>query len=333
MTIGKIGSRGWIRMENAKKKFKFFKKYSKFEKKNFLFVYLLILIPVAQFAVFWVYVNISSICLAFQDSNGAFTFSNFAEVFRVLVDQDSWGFNLAQMIGKSVLLWSAVNVVAFPISIFTCYMLFKYTKGHLFFRICFLIPSLVGAVVWTTLIRYMVAHNGPITELLRIMHVQLPEMALRNGLFVSDATAYPTIVVVTFLMSIVGNNVVLTGAYARIPEELFESAQIDGANLWREVFNIAVPCVWPTIATLLTFSFCSVLTYDNGTYVYSQGEGWYGMANVGFYFQYLTYKISSSPGQSYNYPSAVGMFITVISVPIALIARRILEKVVEPTDF
>lgn len=320
-------------MEQSKKKFKLFKGYSKFEKKNFPFVYLLILIPVAQFAVFWIYVNFSSILLAFQDADGAWTFKNFLDVFKGLVGPDNFGYNLAEMIGRSSLLWAVVNVIAFPISIFTCYMLYKYTKGHLFFRICFLIPSLVGVVVWTTLIRYMVAYNGPITELLRMMNVNLPEAALRSGLFSSETTAYPTIIVVTFLMSVVGNNVVLTGAYARIPEELFESAQIDGVSLWREVFNIAVPCVWPTIATLLTFSFCTVLTYDNGVYVYSMGTGKPGMSNMGFYFQYMTYRISSAPGTSYNYPAAVGVFITIISVPIALIARKVLEKAVEPTDF
>ena len=315
------------------KKFKLFKGYSKFEKKNFLFVYLLILIPVAQFAVFWVYVNISSIALAFQDQSGAFSLQNFSDVFSALVGLDRFGFNLAEMIGRSTLLWAFVNVIAFPISIVTCYMLYKYTKGHYFFRLCFLIPSLVGVVVWTTLVRYMVAYDGPIMEILQWMNVDLPEAALRNGLLGSKETAYPTIIVVTFMMSIVGNNVVLTGAYARIPEELFESAQIDGANLWREIFNIAVPCVWPTIATLLTFAFCSVLTYDNGVYMYSQGTGEPGMANIGFYFQYMTYWISSTPGASYNYPAAVGVFITIISVPIALVARKLLEKAVDNTDF
>ena len=319
-------------MERTKKKIKLFKGYSKYEKKDFPFVYLLILIPVAQFAVFWVYVNISSILLAFQNEDGNWTLANFAAVFRAFREPDTFTFILPQLIGRSALLWAVVNVVAFPISVFTCYMLYKYTKCHLFFRICFLIPGLVGTVVWTTLVRYMVAYNGPVTELLYALNL-LSDQIKHDGLFSSATTAYPTIIVVTFMMSIVGNNVVLTGAYARIPEELFESAQIDGASLGREVFNIAVPCVWPTIATLLTFSFCSVLTYDNGVYVYSMGEGQNGMANMGFWFQYATYNIATMPGTSYNYPAAVGVFITVIAVPIALIARVILEKVVEPTDF
>lgn len=315
------------------KKIKLFKGYSKFEKKDFLFVYLLILIPVVQFAVFWLYVNISSIGLAFQTQNGGFTFQNFSDVFSALVGLDRFGFNLAKMIGRSTLLWTVVNVIAFPLSIITCYMLFKYTKGHYFFRLCFLIPSLVGVVVWTTLVRYMVSYDGPIMELLQRLNVKLPEAAIRNGLLGSAETSYSTIIVVSFMMSIVGNNIVLTGAYARVPIELFESAEIDGANLWREIFNIAVPCVWPTIATLLTFSFCSVFTYDNGVYMYSQGTGEPGMANVGFYFQYMAYWISSTPGASYNYPAAVGVFITVISVPIALIARRLLEKAVDNTGY
>ena len=52
-------------------------KYSRLEKRQFKFVYLLIAFPVLQFLVFWVYLNFSSILLAFKNGAGEFTLANF----------------------------------------------------------------------------------------------------------------------------------------------------------------------------------------------------------------------------------------------------------------
>ena len=58
--------------------------YSAFQKRKFKFVYLFIAFPVIQFLIFWVYVNSSSIVIAFQDGDGAFTLENFRMVLRAL---------------------------------------------------------------------------------------------------------------------------------------------------------------------------------------------------------------------------------------------------------
>ncbi len=278
-------------------------------------------------------VNVSSILLAFQDGAEGWTFDNFSNVFKALTDKDMFGFNLSEMILRSFLLWCMSNLICFPISIITTYVLFKKIKGHYVFRLLFLIPSLVGGVVWVTLIRYLVAYDGPVMVLLGKLF-SFPELAERNGLFGDVATAFPTVLAVTFLTHIVGSNAVLTGAFSRIPAEIFESSRLDGTSFWREFISISVPCIWPTIATLLTFAFCSVLIADNNVYLYSLGTGEPGMATVGFYFTYMTQRISASGGRlAYNYPAAVGLFLTILSVPIALGARKALEKAVEPVEY
>ena len=99
-------------------------KYSKFEKKDFPFVYLCLLFPVAQFVVFWVYVNSSSILMAFQDTKGMFTLSNFKMVWNAFTVQDAYGINLGEALWHSVLLW-IIGRLSFPIALVTTYILFK----------------------------------------------------------------------------------------------------------------------------------------------------------------------------------------------------------------
>ena len=306
--------------------------YSSFEKRDFRFIYLLILFPVAQFLIFWLYVNLSSIGLAFKSPEGTFTFKNILSALQALKTTDMYGFHLGQTIGRSFVIWLISNAVCMPIAIITTYVLFKRIFGHYVFRICFILPSIIGSVVWVSLLRYLVDYNGPVIDVLKKMGFDLPEMVLRGGLLSDKSTAFPTVLVITFITGLVGNNVVLTGAFSRIPKEIFESSKLDGAGFWREMVFISIPCVWPTIATLLTFAFCSILLADNNIFLFSQGTGSPGMSTVGFYLYYLTLQISESGG-NYNYPAAIGVVLTVFSVPIALTARRLLEKAVEPVEY
>lgn len=310
-------------------------RYSRFERRDFPFVFLLVAFPVAQFIVFWVYKNISSIFLSFQTPTGLFTLNNIKSVFDSFIGTDIYGFNLWQTMMRSIWLWVVGNVICFPISIATTYVLFKRIRGHYIFRVCYIIPGLMGAIIWTSLIKYMSAFDGPFIELLLRLGVNLPDAALRNGLFGARETAYPTLIVITLVMGMVGNNAVMTGAFSRIPDEIFESSKLDGASFWKEFFSIAVPCIWPTIATLITFSLCGILLADANVFLYSNGTGEPGMSTMGFHLYFLTYRISLAGGgrAAYGYPSALGLVLTLFTLPIVLYGRKLLEKVMEPVEY
>ena len=317
------------------KKPKFLKGYSAFEKRDFLFVYLLIAVPVIQFAVFWAYVNFSSFLLAFQTPQGKFTWQNFTDLFTTMREGDAEGFKFFVMLGRSLSLWSVSNLLAFPISLATTYVLYKRVTGHYVFRICYLLPSLVGSVVWAAMVKQLFEFNGPVIYILKNLGVNFSFKVLQQGLFSDASTAFPSLVIMTFMLGFVGGNAVLTGAYARISDELFEVGKLDGINFWREFFCVALPCVWPTIATLFTFSLCSIFMADGNVFVYTNGTGDPEMSTMGFYIYYKVYRISQSSDVNnlpYGYVSAVGMFLTAMTLPVVLIGRWLLEKISEPVE-
>ena len=95
-------------------------KYSKFEKKDFLFIYLFVLFPVVQFAMFWLYVNASSIGLAFRDGVGNFTLTNFKTVFDSFFKSGTlFGFRSSKSLMRSMILWIVGEGLCFPISLIT----------------------------------------------------------------------------------------------------------------------------------------------------------------------------------------------------------------------
>ena len=301
-------------------------KYSGFEKKKFPFIYAFIAFPVLQFLVFWVYVNFSSIMFAFLNKDNVLCFDHFVKVFQAFGGDTmhTHDAHLLETLFRSMFLWALDFVILFPIGVVTTYILYRRLKGHYIFRVCYIIPSLMGAVMWTQLIRYLVMNGGAVYNFVKLFGAELPG----DGLFSSAETAFPTIVILKIVMGLVGNNAVLTGAFSRVPDEIYESAELDGAGFWRTFIQIAVPCVWSTIATLLTFSLCSFVTADYNIYLFTQGTGINGTATIGFLLYKITYEISKSEGVPYyGFPAALGLTLTVITVPVVLFGRRLIEKV------
>ena len=303
-------------------------KYSGFEKRKFPFIYLFIAFPVLQFLVFWVYVNFSSIVLAFQDGDGKFTWDCFEMVFRALKEPQDYNLSLSlwETMKRSLFLWGLDFFILFPIGVTTTYVLYRRVWGHYVFRICYIIPSLMGAVMWTQLLCYMMQSGGVITELVKALNL-VPGESFTNGLMSNPHTAFPAIVSIKVVMSLVGNNAVLTGAFSRVPDEIYESAELDGAGFWRTFVSIAVPCVWSTIATLMTFSLCSFLTADYNVFLFTGGAGVNNTSTVGFLLYSLTLDISKGGDPFYGYPAALGVFLTCLTLPIVLIGRKIIDSI------
>ena len=309
------------------------KNYTRLERRDFRFAYLIVLFPVVQFLIFWFYVNVSSIGFAFQNNLGEFTLQNFKTVYNAFIDKDMLGINLGKSLGRSFLLWIIGEGIIFPITLITTYVLTKKIMGHYVFRVIYYVPGLMGAIIWTLLIKEMVGYSGPITKLLMSLNVELPGGVRKNGLLRHEDTAFVTLIMVRSVMGIVGNNAVLTGAYTRVPDELFESAELDGAGFFTQMFRIAIPCIWSTICTLLTFALCSVFTCDYNVYLFTDGTGAYETSTIGFQLFNLTYRLSTGQGSTgYGYPAALGVVLTTMTLPVVLIGKGILERMSENVE-
>lgn len=312
------------------------KNYSKLERQDFLFAYLMVLFPVVQFAIFWVFVNASSIALAFQNNAGEFTLLNFKTVYNAFVHQDMFSINLGESLLRSLILWLVGEGFIFPMTLITTYVLTRKILGHYVLRLIYIVPSLMGAIIWTLLIKEMLGYSGPITKGLSIIlekfGKELPFKARKNGLLRYDGTAFVSLIMVRSIMGIVGNNAVLTGAYTRVPDELFESAELDGAGFFTELFMIAIPCIWSTICTLLTFALCSIFTCDYNVYLFTDGTGAYETSTIGFQLFNLTYRLSTGSSNNYGYPAALGVVLTLMTLPVVLVGKSVLERMSENVE-
>ena len=310
----------------------FKRKYNMEDRQSFGFCYLMLLLPIISFIVFWLYVNLDSVVLAFTDADGAFTMKNFEKVWKSFTDKDQYGWNLWDMMGRTWIMWIVCRLCYIPQCLST-YILYKKIPGHSIFRTIFMVPSVLGGIVWILIMKQFVTVGGPVLNIADMMGVEIPLEVQMKGLLGSTQTAHVTLILLQVIPEIFMFSFVLTGAFSRISTELFEVGKLEGIGFIHEFFAVSIPLVWPTIVIAMIGWFKSLFTLDNGAFLYTGGE--YDTASIGFYLFYLTKSISEAGGKAglYGYPAALGVLFTAITIPTVLVARHFLEKVYEDVTY
>lgn len=88
-----------------------------------------------------------------------------------------------------------------------------------------------------------------------------------NIRFYSLASVWPLILTIVKIWNSVGyGSVLYMSVLAGIDTELYEAAQIDGANKWRQIWHITIPALIPMITVMLLLSVGSVMRSDTGLF-------------------------------------------------------------------
>ena len=280
-------------------------------KKRLIFYILVLLFPLANFTLFYVYVNLDMFKLAFShyelDPTGVgyivsfVGFDNFAFVFDFLSER-------IFMITQSMSFYF-YSLVCMPIAVIFSYYIYKGYPGALFFRVVLYLPSIFSGVVMVLLYKLIFAW---VFEM---------ELAIGHILFYNVWASF-------------GMNIVMyCGAMCGINVSIPESAQLDGASAIQEFWFITIPMIFPTIRTFLVMGI--VHLFVNSANLFTFYDMYSPIKPLGYWM--TVEKLSSdlvsrgSPELDLNhmtYPqlSALGVIITLATLPVSLIVRRLLEK-------
>ncbi len=205
----------------------------KFKEKAFIII--MLIIPIINFLVFWLYVNLDQILLAFQqiDDTGHyyFTLGNFERVFEIFGEENSV---LLSSLKNTFIFWVFNNVLIFPLVIFCAYVMKKKIAGSAVFRIVFYLPSIVSSVALTAMFKYILAGDAPVGIYYKLFN----HIPYTPSLLTENEHAMNTVLFYTFMTGLGGNLILISGAMSRVPDELVESAAIDGATMFTEFFKI-----------------------------------------------------------------------------------------------
>lgn len=307
------------------------KKQRSAKSKNFaknLFLFCALVIPVAQFCVFYIGVNVNSILLAFKDydlSTGKYYYVGWKHFSAFIHQLSHEEYALKYATKNSFVLYGVGLVISMPLQIMSSFFVYKKIPLAGTFKIFLYLPSIVSSVVMTVMYKYFVDRAVPaVMELFGATNI--PDM------FRSQQTAWPVLVFYNVWFGLGGGIILYTGAMSRIPDSLVEYGKMEGLGLWKEFWKVTVPLIWPTITVFLVTGIAGIFTNQGGAYTfYGNGAPKY----VYTYGYYLFVKVVGSSAQLSDYPfaSAAGLLFTIVVAPITLLAKYLLEKFGPTAEF
>ena len=229
---------------------------------------MLFVIPAALYMLIFVgYPIISNFILSFQDV----TVQTINKADKPFVGLD----NYIKLLGDPILGKSVVNTFVFTIGS----IVFQFIIGFalaLFFNKKFsfakpirglmMIPWMIPITITGLMFKFMFTSNvGIINEMLKGIG-----LAPVDWLFQTN-TAMPALIFANIWIGIPFNMILLSTGLTTIPEELYESAAIDGASKTQSFFKITLPMLKPAIESVLVLGFIYTFKVFDLVFVMTNG--------------------------------------------------------------
>lgn len=134
--------------------------------RKYIFIAELIIIPVINFIIFWVYVNFDTILLTFKRFDVPTAsyvwrgFDGYISVFKsMILGGDPGEFNAFVNSFRAIL----INVIILPVTFVISYSFYKKIRFRKFFQVVFFLPNIISLVVLCMMVRHMFSSDfGPI---------------------------------------------------------------------------------------------------------------------------------------------------------------------------
>ena len=181
------------------------------KKDKIVFIVAMLAIPVLNWLVFWLYINIQTIVLAFQHiRTGAFTFDNFKQVWTLITSPVNNSIGIA--LSNTLKYFGATILVILPISLVISFFLYKRIFGYKVFRIIFYLPAIISGLALVTAYSEFVNPNGPLGAIIRFFGGTPNERSVLGR----PETATSAILVYFIWTGFTTNVLLFTGGMSRI---------------------------------------------------------------------------------------------------------------------
>lgn len=267
-------------------------------------IFLMLLPMLVLFTLFCVYPLFDAVRLSFTKYNG-FTapkfngLANYARLFR----DHSWRTAVANTFQLTLMAY----VVQIPLSLFLAVLLNSGIKGQNFFRTVLFLPNITSTAIIGIIFFFMFSSfNGIINGmLLRIGVIRTPVDWL------GKARNAKWIIILLNSWSQIGYLMILfLSAIQKIPADLYESADLDGARPGRKFFSITLPMLgemFPVISMMCILN--GFQLFDSVKVLTGGGPGRSTTVMAVYIYEYFF----NSTGAQQGYASAVSVCATVIT--------------------
>ncbi len=154
-------------------------------------------------------------------------------------------------------------LVVFPL--FLAILINQKIRGKTLYKLIIYLPVVVSIVVVAIAFKWLYAPNGLLNYFMEILN--LPAVSWLS----SPRAAMISVALVTVFKGIGYYMMIYLASLMSVPKELYEAAEIDGANEFQKHMTVTIPHLMPTIALVSTISAISALKVFVEIYVMTKG--------------------------------------------------------------
>mgnify|MGYP002521690672 FL=1 len=309
------------------------------KKTDALFIYGFLAWPILHFFVFWICMNIGTFADSFFEIMADGTtrkfvgFDNYAEIIKVIFGQKDRGIMNYHGVLNSLTLIPLALLITLPITVLFAYGIFKKIPLYNSFRIILFLPAIISSVVLCLAFRLSLDNSsGIIIRLIKAVGLGGDGSQANTGIIPvggflgNEKTMWGTILVFSVWTGVNGNLIYFSSAMARLPESVFESAELDGATQLRQFGSICVPLIWPTITTMSITLVAAVFSWMMPSLLLTDGAD--RATTIG-----LMISQSIKNDKNNTVISAFGVLVAVFGGIIIMTFRYFMEKLNERVEY
>ena len=275
--------------------------------------YVFILPFILVFIIFFISPMINTVIMSFQEVlPGQREFVGIKNYSKLLGDKV---FLKAMYNSFKYMVWTLIVLIPIPM-IFACIINSKLMVGREFFKSVFFLPALTSVVVAGTVFRLAFGEQGTslMNQFIGLFGMD-PIKWLKIG-----STGFITLLVLACWRWTGVNMLYFLSGLKNIPEELYESADIDGATVWQKFRYITIAQLKPTTIYVLTISVYAGLAMFTESYMLWAGNN--SPKNIGLTIVGYLYR-QGIEKNAMGYASAVGIILFAFAMIINLIQLKL----------
>ena len=288
-----------------------------------LFIWGCLAWPLGIYMFFYITINGGSILMAFQhvDADYNFVFYDAAHLFdnfkSVFANFSEGGSLLATSIWNNVKMFFLTLIIGFPLNMVFGYYLFKRKLGHNMVRFVVMTPSLLSGMVMCLLF-------------MKFTETALPDLIVRitgsqiGSLMRDEGTAFGMIVFYVLWTGFTTSLILYPNSMNAIDNSIIESALMDGANVFQELFYIIIPLIHPTITTFFVTGIAGIFVNAGPLFAFYYRSAPSHVWTMGYYLYVQTLYGTGEVG--YPFLAAIGFILSAATLPLVFLMKWIMEK-------
>jgi len=208
----------------------------------------------------------------------------------------------------------------FPIPIVIALLLNRIRKPKLkkFIQTTIYLPHFMSTVVIIGMVYIFLSPSGGLFNTIRGM------FGLKAVDFMSQASAFRTISITSNIWQDVGySSILYIATLAAVDPTLYESAELDGANIWQKMRYIDVPTLIPTAMMVLILDCGRLFSSGASKILLLQTPGNTSTSEViGTY----VHKVGLGSAAQFSYTTAIGLFTNIVNFIMIITVNKISKK-------